>query len=105
MMIILNSKLKLKIKEIFRALTKNDILQPYISDDAFRFSNAGVVLNGYNSYVFDVRYPQNFIASQPNKTGFKFDGIVPCDVNGFALVLTNNLVFLFSDRQKDFDLI
>ena len=31
------------IKQVFRALTKNDILQPCISDDHFRSSNAGVV--------------------------------------------------------------
>ena len=29
-----------QIKEAFRVLTKNDILQPYISDDNFRSSKA-----------------------------------------------------------------
>ena len=37
-----------QIKEAFRALTKDDILQPYISEDDFRFSNAGVVELDYN---------------------------------------------------------
>ena len=36
-----------QIKEAFRALTKDDILQPYISDDNFGTSNAGVVELGY----------------------------------------------------------
>ena len=41
-----------QIKEIFRALTKSDILQPYISDHDFRSSNIGDDI-GYNSYVLD----------------------------------------------------
>ena len=32
-----------QIEEAFRALTKDNILRPYISDDDFRSSNAGVV--------------------------------------------------------------
>ena len=42
------------IKEAFRALTKDDILQPYISDDNFRTSNAAANDVGYNLYVFDI---------------------------------------------------
>ena len=30
-----------QIKEVFRALTKNDILKPYIPDDELRSSNIG----------------------------------------------------------------
>ena len=30
-------------EEAFRALTKDDILQPYISDDVFRSSNGGLL--------------------------------------------------------------
>ena len=36
-----------QIKEAFRALTKDDILKPYISDDVFRSSNEGNNI-GYN---------------------------------------------------------
>ena len=43
-----------QIKEVFRALTKDDILQPYISDHDFRSSNAGVYDVGYNLYVSDI---------------------------------------------------
>ena len=41
-------------KEAFRTLTKDDILQPYISDDDFRSSNVRADDVGYNFYVFDI---------------------------------------------------
>ena len=41
-----------QIKEAFRALTKDDILQPYLSEDDFRSSNEGNNI-GYNIHVFD----------------------------------------------------
>ena len=47
-----------QIKEAFKALTKDDILQPYISEDDFRSSNDDVDF-GYNIHCFDIRY-QNF---------------------------------------------
>ena len=43
-----------QIKEAFRALTKDDILKPYISEDDFRSSNEGNKI-GYNIYAFDIR--------------------------------------------------
>ena len=94
-----------QIKEAFRALTKDDILQPYTSDDDFRSSNVKADDVGYNSYVFDVKYQKNFTISQPIKVEFKFDGVVPNDINGYALVLTNRLISRSSDRQRHFDLI
>ena len=75
-----------QIKEIFRALTKVDILQLYLTDDNFRSSNARVVEVGYKLYVFDIRYQQSFTASQPVKVEIKFDGVVLNDTNGFASV-------------------
>ena len=42
-----------QIKEAFRALTKDDILQPYISEDDFRSSNEGNN-TGYIIHVFDI---------------------------------------------------
>ena len=39
----------------FKALTKDDILQPYISEDEFRSSNIRADDVGYNLYVFDKR--------------------------------------------------
>ena len=94
-----------QFKEAFRALTKDDILQPYISDDNFRTSNARADDVGYNLYVFDIRYQKNSTNSQPIKTEFKFDGVVPNDINGYVLVLTNKLISISSDGQRMFDLV
>ena len=94
-----------QIKEAFRALTKDDILQPYISDDNFRNSNVRADDVGYNLYVFDIRCQKNFTNSKPIKVEFKFEGVVPNDINGYALVLTNKLVSVSSDGRRHFDLI
>ena len=94
-----------QIEEAFKALTKDEILQPYISDDNFRTSNAAANDIGYNLYVFDIGYQKNFTNSQPIKVEFKFNGFVPDDINGYALVLTNKLISISSDGQRHFDLI
>ena len=70
-----------QIKEVFTALTKDDIFQPYISDHDFIFSNVRADDNGYNLYVFDMRYQQNFTVSQQIKKEFKLDGVVPNDIS------------------------
>ena len=94
-----------QIKEAFKALTKDDILQPYISEEDFRTSNVRAADVGYNLYVFDIRYQKNYTASQPIKVEFKFAGLIPNNVNGHALVFTNKLVSISSDGQRHFDLI
>ena len=94
-----------QIKEAFRALTKDDILQPCISEADFRGSNVAVNDIGYKLYVFDIRYQKKITNSQPIKVEFKFEGVIPNDINGYALVLTNKLVSISSDRQRYFDLI
>ena len=86
-------------------MTKDDILQPYISEADFRRSNAAANDIGYNLYVFDMRYKKNFTNSQPIKLEFKLEGVVSNDINGYALVLTNKLVSISSDGQRHFDLI
>ena len=93
-----------QIKEAFKALTKDDILQPYISEHDFRSSNDGNNI-GYKIYAFDIRYQKNFESSQPIKVEFKFDGVVPAGIYGYALVLTNRLISISSDGQRMFDLI
>ena len=60
---------------------------------------------GHNLYVFGRRYQQKFTTCQPNKVEFKFDGVVPNDINGYVLVLTNKLVSVSSAEQSHFDLI
>ena len=92
-----------QIKEAFRALTKDNILQPYISEHDFRSSNDGNNI-GYNIYAFDIRYQKDFKSSQPKKVEFKFNGVVPAGIYGYALVLTNRLSSISSDGQRMFDL-
>ena len=94
-----------QIKGTFRALTKDYIFRPFISDAAFRSSNVRADDLGYNLYVFNIRYLQKFTASQPIEVGLKFDEVVPNGVNGYALVLTKELVSISSDGQRQFDLL
>ena len=71
-----------QIKELFGALTKDNILRPCKSDHDFRSSNVRLDDVGYKLYVFDMRYQQKFTASQPNKKEFIFGGVFPNDING-----------------------
>ena len=91
------------IKEAFKALTKDDILLPYISEDDFRSSNEANNI-GYNIYAFDIRYHKNFENAQPVKVEFKFSENINAGIYGYALVLTNRLVSITSDGQRIFDL-
>ena len=93
-----------QIKEAFRALTKDDILKPYISEDDFRSSNNGNDI-GYNIYAFDIRYQKNFENDQPVKVEFKFSENIDAGIYGYALVLTNRLISITSDGQRMFDLV
>ena len=93
-----------QIKEAFRALTKDNILQPYISDSDFRSSNEGNNI-GYNIHAFDIRYQKHFKSSQPIKVEFRFDDIVHTGIYVYALVLRNRLISISSDGQRTFDLI
>ena len=92
------------IKEAFKALTNDDVLEPYISELDFRTSNDGNNI-GYNLYVFDIRYQKNFESAQPIKVEFEFSGNVDAGIYGYALVLTNRLVSITSDGKRHFDLI
>ena len=93
-----------QIKEAFRALTKVDNPNCFITDHAFKLSNDGNDI-GYNFYVFGINYQKSFAKSQAFEIKFKFDGVVPADTNGYDLVLTHKLVIISSDAQRPFDLI
>ena len=80
-----------QIKEAFRALSKDDILKPYISDSGFRSTNDGNSI-GINLYVFDLRNQKNFESAQPIKVEFIFDAVIAAGIYGYALVLTNKLI-------------
>ena len=93
-----------QIKEAFRALTK-DILQPYITYQGFRLLNVVPDDLRFNLYVFDIRPQKHFTVSQPFKLEFKISGVIPDGINGYALVLTNELISMSSDGQPHFDQI
>ena len=92
-----------QIKEAFKALTKDNLLQPYISEHDFRSSNDGNNI-GYNIYTFDIRYQKNFESSLPIKVEFKINEVIPAGIYGYALLLTNKLISISSDGQRMFDL-
>ena len=92
-----------KIKEAFKTLTKDNILQPYTSEHDFRSSNDDNDI-GYNIYAFDIRYQKIFESSEPINVEFKVDGVIPAVIYCYALVLTNRLISISSDGQKMFDL-
>ena len=93
-----------QIKEAFRALTKRDILQPYITDRDCTSSNDGDDI-GYNFYVFDKRCQKNLESAQPINLEIKILENVPAGTYGYALVLTKKLVSKSSDVQRHFNLI
>ena len=78
------------IKEAFKALTKDENLQQFISDNDFRSANSGNDI-GHILYVFDIRYQKNFESAQPIRVIFKVDGVIPAGIYGCALVLPNKL--------------
>ena len=92
-----------QIKEAFRAFTKDDILNPYITDHDFRSSNEGDNIV-YILYVFDIRYQKNLESAQPIKVEFKFSATIPARIYGYALISTNKLVSICSDVQRHLDL-
>ena len=92
-----------QINETFRALTKDDILQPYISAHDFRSTKNGDDI-GYNLYVFDIRYQKDLEKAQPKKVEFKFSANILAGIYGYALVITKELVGISSDGQRHFDL-
>ena len=94
-----------QIKQVFHVLTTDDILQPYISDADFRSSNTRADDTEYDIYVFDLTYQKKFTNSQPIKVEFEFDAVIPNDINGCALVLTNKLISVSSDGNRHFDLM
>ena len=90
-----------EVEKTVRAPTKNYILKPNISDQNFRSSNEGNDI-GQNLCVFDIRYQEKFTAVQPIKIKITFHAVVPADKTGYALVLTNKLVYISRDEQRSF---
>ena len=93
-----------QIKEAFRALPKDHILKPDISDIEFRSSNNGNDI-GFILYVFDIRYQRILEGTEPIEVEIKFPENIPSGIYGYALVLTNSLVSIISDGNRLFDLL
>ena len=91
-----------QVKEVFRALAKDDILEPHVSDHDSRSLNVRADDVGYRLYVFKVKCQEIFTASQPFNVEIMFLGLVPNDVNGYALVLTNKSIPISGDVQRRF---
>ena len=92
------------IKEVFKALTNDNIFQSYISEDDFRWSNDGDNIV-YTIHSFDIQYQKNFESVHSVKVEFKLDGVVPAVIYGYALVLKNRLVSINSGGHRMFDLV
>ena len=93
-----------QIEEAFRALTKDGVLKPHITDHDVRSSNEDDNI-GSNSYVFDLRYQKNLESAQPIKVEYKFSESVPVGTYGYDLDLTNKFVSKRSYGQTHFDLV
>ena len=59
-----------QVKEAFRALTKDDTVQRYKSEEDFGSYNDGNDI-GYNIHSFNIRYQKNFESAHPIKVEFK----------------------------------
>ena len=93
-----------QIKQAFRSLTKNDILEPYISEHDFRSNNNDDNI-GYNIHLFEKTYQNSFESAQPVILEFKFSENIPPGIYCYSLLLTNRLVNISSDGQRMFDLV
>ena len=91
----------------FRHLAQDNILQPKITQKGFitSFNNPQDNL-GYNLHVFDIRQHQDFSSAQPIEIRFDFRSPIEAAANliGYAIFLTNKMISIISDRQRQFDL-
>ena len=77
------------------------MIQPYTTENDFRSSTDGDDV-GYNIHIFDIRYQKSFDSAQPIKPEFKFDGVIPAGIYGYALMETDRLIRISSDGQRHF---
>ena len=78
------------MKEIFNALTKDDVLQPYKSDHDFRSTKVGDAGEengnvGQNLYFFDKRYQTNITVAE----------LIKVKLNLMKLFLKKSMVMLW----------
>ena len=75
-----------------------------MSNQGFRSSNEGDD-TGYELFVFRLRYQGDFTANQPIKIESYFDGVVPTEIDSYALVLRNKIVSINTEWQRRFEFI
>ena len=68
-----------QIKETYRAFTKDDILQHYISDNDFRSYFNGDDI-GYNLHVYDIKHQKISRSAQPNEVEIEFSEKFPVEI-------------------------
>ena len=94
-----------EIVSCFTKLAKNNFLQPYLTQKDFITSNKYPDGKpGYNLYVFHMRHHQDCSSAQPIKVRIDFRPAVPAATNliGYAILLTNKLVSVSSNGQRQF---
>ena len=97
-----------EIVSCFRHLAKDNILQTYITQKDFVTSDNYPVGNpGYNLYVFDIRHHQDYNSAHSVKVRFDFRPAVPAATSliGYALLITNKKISIFSAGQGQIDLV
>ena len=96
-----------EIVSCFRHLAKDNILQPFITQKDFITIYYPDANPGYNLYAFDIHHHQDYSSAQLNKVRFDFRPAIPVStiLIGYALLLTNKLVSVSSDGQRQFDLV
>ena len=77
-----------QIKEAFKALTKDYIIQPYKSDYDFISNNNNNKDIFCNLYALDIQYQKKIKSAQPIKVEFKLSEILPAGVCGYVFALT-----------------
>ena len=78
----------IKLRKALKALTEVNNLNPFTTDLDFRSSNEGDVI-GYSLYVFDIRYQKNLKSAQLKTEESKKSKVIPAEIYGYPLVITN----------------
>ena len=88
-------------------MAENNKLQPYITQSDFVTSCVHRDGNpDYKSFLSEILHHQIYISAKRIKVRFDFRAAVPAATNliGYDLLLTNKLVSVSSDGQRQFDL-
>ena len=103
-----HSQAKAQNVSCFRLLAKVIFLKTFITQKEF-ITSSGYPDGSpaYNLYVFDIRHHQDYSSARPINVRFDFRPAVPAATNliGYVLLLTNKLVSVSIDGQRQWNLI